>query len=105
MQKIIHPASAANAEVCFNVPAIRIGASFPATGYLRNDGSKMRNGYELGVRMLNEQGGIAGRMVELVTRDDGSDPRGGPPTSTGSSSPTRRSTWFWVPTPAASRKP
>ena len=74
VQKIIHPASAANAEVCFNVPAIRIGASFPATGYLRNDGSKMRNGYELGVRMLNEQGGIAGRMVELVTRDDGSDP-------------------------------
>ena len=74
-RRIVHPEAAAQARPCFNGPApIRIAASYPATGYLRNDGGKMRNGYELGVRMLNEQGGIGGRKVELTTRDDGSDP-------------------------------
>ena len=74
-QRIVYPEAAAEAMPCFNGPSpIRVGATFPATGYLRNDGGKMRNGYELGVRMLNEQGGVHGRMVELVTRDDASDP-------------------------------
>lgn len=74
-RRIVHPAAAAEAKPCFTTPPpIRIGASYPATGYLRNDGGKMRNGYVLGVRMLNEQGGIARRKVELTTRDDGSDP-------------------------------
>lgn len=75
VQRIVHPDAAAEAMPCFNEPSpIRVGASFPATGYLRNDGGKMRNGYELGVRVLNAKGGIHGRMVELVARDDASDP-------------------------------
>ena len=33
-----------------------------------------RGGYRLAVELLNERGGIAGRRVQLVIRDDGSDP-------------------------------
>lgn len=74
-RRIVHPAAAAEAKPCFTTPPpIRIGATYPATGYLRNDGGKMRNGYVLGVQLLNEQGGIARRKVVLTTRDDGSDP-------------------------------
>lgn len=53
--------------------AVRVAATLPQTGYLSADGAKVRDGYLLAVEMLNEQGGVDGREVELVLRDDGSD--------------------------------
>lgn len=83
VQRIVHPESAADGEACFSapVPPIRVAATFPATGYLSEDGGKMRQGYALAVKMFNEQGGFragragagaAGRMLELTVMDDGS---------------------------------
>ncbi len=76
-QRVVHPPAAANAEACFSRSPgpLRIAASYPETGRLSVDGAKMRAGYALGVEMLNERGGIGGRLVELVTRDDRSNPQ------------------------------
>jgi branched-chain amino acid transport system substrate-binding protein len=51
-----------------------IGAAVPETGRLSSVGNEMLRGYELGVEMINENGGIDGQEVELVVRDDESDP-------------------------------
>ena len=77
VQRVVHPSPAANAELCFSrTPGpIRVAASYPETGRLSADGTKMRAGYALGVEMLNERGGIGGRLVELVTLDDRSNPQ------------------------------
>ena len=53
----------------------RIAGTYPATGILSPDGVNVQKGYALAVDMLNEQGGIAGRPVELILRDDGSSPQ------------------------------
>lgn len=76
-QRVVHPASAAQAQPCFARAAgpIRVAASFPETGRLSADGVKMQRGYQLGVAMLNEQGGIGGRRVELALKDDQSNPQ------------------------------
>ena len=85
VQRVVHPEAAADGEACFNAPAtpIRVAATFPETGYLSEDGRKMRQGYELAVKLFNEQGGFgsaqggghAGRTLELTMMDDGSDAR------------------------------
>lgn len=53
---------------------VTIAGTRPATGPLRTDGGEMERGYRLAVVMLNEAGGIGGRPVQLLLRDDGSDP-------------------------------
>jgi len=76
-QRVVHPASSAEARPCFARAAgpIRVAASFPETGRLSADGDKMRQGYQLGIAMLNEQGGVGGRLVELALKDDQSNPQ------------------------------
>lgn len=76
VQRIVHPTASAQSEACFRRPGgpIRIAATFPASGYLYRDGGKMREGYALAVEMLNERGGLSGRRLELVTRNDHSSP-------------------------------
>ena len=54
---------------------VRIAASRPVSGPLAPEGMNVERGYLLAVRMLNEAGGIGGRLVELVLSDDGSDPQ------------------------------
>lgn len=54
--------------------AIVIGISLPLTGDFSEPGQGIRNGYELWAEMVNEEGGLLGREVELIFRDDGSDP-------------------------------
>ena len=54
---------------------IIIGGSRSATGGLRTEGLNMARGFELAVKMLNEDGGIGGREVQLVLHDDESSPR------------------------------
>lgn len=75
-QRIVHPAQAAQSDACFRRPGgpLRVAATFPETGYLYRDGGKMRDGYALAVEMLNEQGGLSGRRLELVARNDHSHP-------------------------------
>ena len=63
-----------------NIPAkeeikdpIRIGFFAPITGPAAADGLSTSNSAELAVSIINEQGGIGGRLVELVKYDDALD--------------------------------
>lgn len=53
---------------------IRIGISLPLTGDFSEPGQGTRRGNDLWVKVVNEAGGLLGRPVELIVRDDGSDP-------------------------------
>lgn len=57
----------------FESGPIRVAASVSQTGRFAELGTEVARGYTLGVEMLNEQGGIGGRAVELILNDDGSD--------------------------------
>lgn len=73
VQRVIYPDGMADGEACSNPPPeIVVAATASLTGPLGSDGRKMANGYGLAVEMLNESGGIDGRPVRLVLRDDGS---------------------------------
>ena len=52
---------------------IRIGASMALTGKYALQGGYGRDGYQLCQKHLNAQGGVLGRPVEFVMRDDASD--------------------------------
>src|SRR5215510_13227911 len=52
---------------------IRIGASMALTGKYALQGGYGRDGYQLCQKDLNAQGGVLGRPVEFVIRDDASD--------------------------------
>lgn len=49
---------------------IRIGASLPLTGEFSQGGLDTQRGYETWVEMTNEAGGLLGKRVEIVVRDD-----------------------------------
>jgi branched-chain amino acid transport system substrate-binding protein len=51
---------------------IRIGASLPLTGEASEPGQAARQGYQVWQKMINESGGLLGRKVELVIKDDAS---------------------------------
>ena len=53
---------------------ITLAAALAETGRHEGAGNDMAWGYRLAVELLNERGGIAGRRVQLVIRDDESDP-------------------------------
>ena len=53
---------------------ITLAAAVSETGRHAGAGNDMAWGYRLAVELLNERGGIAGRPVQLVIRDDESDP-------------------------------
>ncbi len=52
---------------------IRIGASLPLTGRMSEPGSAAQQGYEVWAAVVNENGGILGRQVELSIVDNASD--------------------------------
>jgi branched-chain amino acid transport system substrate-binding protein len=52
---------------------IRIGASLPLTGDFSEPGKAARQGYEVWQKMVNDQGGLLGRKVQIIVRDDASD--------------------------------
>lgn len=54
---------------------LTVGATVPDTGRMSGLGKEVRQGYELGVSHINENGGIDGRDLELVIEDDQSDPK------------------------------
>jgi branched-chain amino acid transport system substrate-binding protein len=51
---------------------LRIGTSLPLTGEFSQPGTAAQEGYEVWVEMVNEAGGLLGRDVELVVKDDAS---------------------------------
>ncbi len=53
---------------------IRFGISAPFSGPAKDLGHQMRVGIETAFRMANETGGVNGRVVKLVTADDGYEP-------------------------------
>jgi len=53
---------------------ITVATAVPETGGLSSVGNEMLRGYEMGVDVINENGGIDGRDVELIVQDDESDP-------------------------------
>jgi len=54
--------------------AIRIGEVDPLTGKLANHGQEIHEGILYAVNEVNAQGGLAGLKVELISRDDQSQP-------------------------------
>jgi branched-chain amino acid transport system substrate-binding protein len=52
---------------------IRIGASIPLTGQFSQQGKAAEQGYKIWQAMVNANGGLLGRQVELVIKDDASD--------------------------------
>jgi len=53
---------------------ITIGASFSNSGDFGDDGKAVEKGYQLWAQMVNNNGGILGRPVQLVILHDNSDP-------------------------------
>lgn len=53
---------------------IKIGMLTSLTGALGPYGPSIRNGVQLAVDQLNEAGGLLGKEVELIVRDDGTSP-------------------------------
>lgn len=51
---------------------IRIGISLPLTGEFSQPGQAAKEGYEIWQEMVNDSGGLLGRPVELVIKDDAS---------------------------------
>jgi branched-chain amino acid transport system substrate-binding protein len=51
---------------------IKIGASLPLTGEFSEPGKAAKQGYEVWQAMVNDSGGLLGRQVELVIKDDAS---------------------------------
>lgn len=49
---------------------ITIGASLPLTGEFSQGGLDTQHGYETWVEMTNEAGGLLGKQVEIVVKDD-----------------------------------
>ena len=54
---------------------IRVGASIAITGRDAIQGGYVREGYLLCQKHVNEKGGVLGRPIEFLIRDDGSDPK------------------------------
>jgi branched-chain amino acid transport system substrate-binding protein len=52
---------------------IKIGASLPLTGEFSEPGKAAQQGYKVWEAMINEKGGLLGRKVKFIYRDDASD--------------------------------
>ena len=68
------PGSSATGGEDLEGDPIRIGISLPLTGDFSEPGKGVQNGYDTWATMVNEAGGLLGRPVEMIYRDDASDP-------------------------------
>jgi branched-chain amino acid transport system substrate-binding protein len=62
--------SACTADGPRNSDTITIGASLPLTGEFSQGGLDTQHGYETWVEMTNEAGGLLGKPVKIIVRDD-----------------------------------
>ena len=58
----------------FAEETIKIGNIAPLTGPIATYGQSHRNGVQLAVDLVNKDGGILGKKVELINEDDQGDP-------------------------------
>jgi ABC-type branched-subunit amino acid transport system substrate-binding protein len=49
---------------------LKIGLIAPVTGPVVAEGTALQRGFELGVKKINDEGGVLGKRVEVVTVDD-----------------------------------
>lgn len=54
---------------------IRIGLMAPLTGSWASEGQEMKQVIDLLAEQANAQGGVLGKKIEIITEDDGADPR------------------------------
>jgi len=66
----------------FAVETIKIGFNAPLTGFAAADGNSARTGAELAVEQINAEGGVNGKMLELVVYDDQASPKESVPIAT-----------------------
>lgn len=66
----------------FGADTIKIGINVPLTGFAASDGESALNGAQLAVDQVNSEGGINGKMVELVVYDDQAQPKFSVPIAT-----------------------
>jgi branched-chain amino acid transport system substrate-binding protein len=52
---------------------IKIGASLPLTGDFSEPGKAAKQGYQVWQKTVNDAGGLLGRKVQIIVRDDASD--------------------------------
>ena len=64
------PGTGGDGEAQPSGEAIRIGVLAPQTGAQASVGVEAKRGADLAVRLINESGGVLGRPLELVYRDD-----------------------------------
>jgi branched-chain amino acid transport system substrate-binding protein len=53
-------------------PAIKIGISLPLTGNFSEPGTAAQRGYQIWRDLVNKRGGLLGRKVQLIIKDDAS---------------------------------
>ena len=61
--------------------SVKIGFNVPLTGFAAADGKSALNGAKLAVKQANQEGGINGKMIELVVYDDQASPKQAVPIS------------------------
>lgn len=59
----------------FGADSVKIGLMGPMTGPWASEGQEMKKVVEMLADQLNEQGGLLGKKVEIVSEDDAGDPR------------------------------
>lgn len=64
-------ASLADAQ---NMRPILVGQSSPFTGNAQNIGNEVRAGFQVAFAEINDEGGVGGRSIRLISRDDGYEP-------------------------------
>jgi branched-chain amino acid transport system substrate-binding protein len=67
--------TSASSSASSTAQPIKIGISLPLTGQFQADGLATENGYKLWASDVNIHGGLLGRPVRLVLRDDKSNPK------------------------------
>ncbi|MEA2296927.1 MAG: branched-chain amino acid transport system substrate-binding protein [Solirubrobacteraceae bacterium] len=65
-------ASGGSASKTAEAKPLKIGASLPLTGDFSEPGKAAEQGYKVWQAMINDKGGLLGRKVELVIKDDAS---------------------------------
>ena len=77
MKKFVLFACAAGllANAAMAADTVKIGLMAPLTGSWASEGQDMKQIVELLVEEVNAKGGLLGKQVELMTEDDGGDPK------------------------------
>ena len=68
-------ASVAPSSLAADSKPFVIGATLPKTGGAASFGQMIESGMQVGVKHINEEGGILGRKVELLVRDSNTNPQ------------------------------